>query len=189
MAKAANITSTEAVRTFKHRFEKYDFEVRQIITELVLEVRRAVDWIEHDRANYWPREVRKASDRLVEARHELERCEMSIRAEDKRSCYEQKLAFEQAKRRLRYAESKVRLVRKWRVAVKQEVDEFLGQVAKMTNFLDAEAPRAIAALERMAAALDRYTEARSPEQRQSARDAAAEPAYEIDSQESHDEDL
>lgn len=163
MSAAAKITSTDAVRHFKVAMEKYEADVRQIITELVLEVRRAVDWVEHDRMAYWPREVRTASDRLVEARHALERCEMAIRAEDKKHCYEQRLALDAAKRRLRYAEEKVRRARHWRVAVKQEVDDFLGEMAKMTNFLDAEIPRAVAALVRMADALDRYTGTHRPE--------------------------
>ena len=67
-----------------------------------------MDWIEHDRARYWPHEARKASDAMAAARSELERQELAIRQEDKRSCYEARLALEQAKRRLRMAEEKVR---------------------------------------------------------------------------------
>jgi hypothetical protein len=157
MGGAANITSTDAVRALKLAMERYDADVRDIVTQLELEVRRAVDYIEHDRAQYWPREARKASDALAAARIELERQELAVRPEDKRSCYEAKLAVEKAKRRLRRAEEKVRAVRKWRVVVHHEAEEFAGETAKLTNFLDCEFPRAVAALERMAAALDKYT--------------------------------
>ncbi len=162
MKKSANITSTDAVRFFKAALGQYEADLRDAITQLLLETRRAVDWVDHDRAQYWPRAFRKASDAVVEARTALERAESAIRPEDKRSCYEQKLAFENAKRRLRTTEQKMRAVRKWRVAVKHEADEFEGRLAKLANFLDSEFPRAIAKLHRMAAALDKYTERMGP---------------------------
>jgi len=121
-----------------------------------------MDWIEHDRVRYWPREARKASDAMAAARSELERQELAIRQEDKRSNYEARLALEKAKRRLRLTEEKVRATRKWRVAVKHEAVEFLGELCKLTTYLDGELPRALAALDRMAAALDKYTATLAP---------------------------
>lgn len=164
MGTAAKITSTDAVRVFKVALQEYDAELRDAITQLLLEMRRAVDWLEHDRARYWPQEVRNASDALVQARSDLSRAETSIGANDRRSNYEKRLAFEAAKRRLRRAEQKVRAVRKWRVELKQRVDEFEGRLGRLTNFLDADLPRGVAALGRMAAALDKYTEKAAPSQ-------------------------
>lgn len=162
MGSAAKITSTDAVRAFKVALQEYEADLRDAITQLLLEMRRAVDWLEHDRARYWPQEVRNASDALVQARSELARAETSIGADDRRSDYEKRLAFEAAKRRLRNAEQKVRAVRKWRVELRQRADEFEGRLGRLTNFLDADMPRGIAALERMAAALDKYTEKAAP---------------------------
>lgn len=162
MAESANITSTDAVRAFKLAMERYEADVRDSVAQMEVEVRRAVDWIEHDRAQYWPRQVRKASDAVAAARIALARQEWAVRPEDKRSCYDAKLALEQAQRRLRMAEEKVRAVRKWRVVVHHQAEGFAGDLAKLTNHLDAEFPRALAALERMAAALDKYTGAVAP---------------------------
>jgi len=162
MTSPAQITSTDAVRQFKRALDEFQGEAREAVTQLLLEMRRAVDWIEHDRARYWPREMQRASDALLQARHDLERCEMSLRPEDKRSCYEQKIAVEKAKRRMRLTEDKVRAVRRWRFAVRREADDFQGRLAKLVSYLDMDIPRAVAALERMAAALDRYTERAAP---------------------------
>lgn len=162
MGSAANITSTDAVRSFKVALQEYEADLRDAITQLLLEMRRAVDWLEHDRARYWPQEVRNASDALVQARSDLARAETSIGADDRRSNYEKRLAFEAAKRRLRSAEQKVRAVRKWRVELSQRADEFEGRLGRLTNFLDSDMPRAIAVLERMATALDKYTEKATP---------------------------
>lgn len=162
MSAPVQITSIEAVRQFKLALEEFQGEAREAVTQLLLEMRRAVDWIEHDRARYWPREFQRASDAVLQARNDLERCEMALRAEDKRSCYEQKLALEKAKRRLRLTEEKVRAVRRWRVTVHREADDFHGRLAKLASCLDMDLPRALAALERMAVALDRYTERAAP---------------------------
>ena len=162
MSSPAQITSTDAVRQFKFALEEFQGEAREAVTQLLLEMRRAVDWIEHDRARYWPRELQRASDALLQARNDLERCEMSLRPEDKRSCYEQKIAVEKAKRRLRLTEDKVRAVRRWRLALAREVDDFQGRLAKLSSCLDMDLPRALAVLERMATALDRYTQRAAP---------------------------
>lgn len=172
MSTPAQITSIEAVRQFKLGLEEFQIEAREAVTQLLLEMRRAVDWIEHDRARYWPREMQRASDAVLQARNDLERCEMAIREEDRRSCYEQKLALEKARRRLRLTEDKVRAVRRWRVAVHREADDFQGRLAKLASCLDMDLPRALAALERMAVALDRYAERAAPVESSAGMDTA-----------------
>ena len=176
MSGQARITSTDVVRNLKVALGEFDDDARDGVTQLLLELRRAVDWIEQDRARYWPREVQRASDALVIARNDLERCEMALRSEDKRSCYEQKLAFDLAKRRLRLAEEKVRAVRRWRVALRRQADNFQGCLAKMTNYLDTDLPRAVAALERMITALDKYTERAAPVEQSGAAVGSSETA-------------
>jgi hypothetical protein len=162
MGTAANITSIEAVSDLKVALLEFEAGVRDAVTQLLLELQHAVAWVEQDRARFWPEEVRRSSDQMVQARQELERCEMALRAEDKRSCYEQKLALEKAKRRLRTAEEKARLVRHWRVTVNQEADLLHGRLSKLLDFLDTDFPRAVASLQRIIAALDKYTDRTVP---------------------------
>jgi hypothetical protein len=173
---SAQITSTAVVRDVKLGLDEFTADAQDAITQLMLEMRRAVDWVEHDRARYWPREAQRASDAVLIAKNDLERCEAALRPEDKRSCYEQKIALEKAKRRVRLAEEKVRAVRRWRVAVHREADRFQGHLAKLTNYLETEMPRAVAALERMIEALDRYTEQTVPAESAAAPTARTEAA-------------
>lgn len=160
--RSANITSTDAVQALKLALQQFEAGVRDGLIQLGLEARRPVEWIEHDRARYWPREVRKASDALSEARIALERCEVTISADDRRSCYDEKKALEKAKRRLRTAEEKVQAVKRWQSQIRKEVEEFEVQLARVTQYLDSDFPRAIAALERMSAALSQYVQSPGP---------------------------
>ena len=154
MSAPANVTSIDAVKRFRTSLQSFEAETRDTLTDLVLEVRRALDWIEVDRARYWPREARRAYERAVEARVNLERCQLSITGEDRKSCFAEKKELERAKRRLRIAEEKVHVVQRWAMKVRHEVEEFEGQVAKLNNTLDTQTPRAVAALQRMIKSLD-----------------------------------
>ena len=158
MKRSANVTSIDVLAEFKAAIEQYAADGRDTLTTLLLELRRAIEWIENDRTKYWPREVRRAADAVHEARNNLERCQLSIRPDEAPPCYEQKQALELAKRRLRTAEEKVDIVRGWRVKLHHESDEFKGQLGKMNHCLESDLARAVANLDRMMMALDKYAE-------------------------------
>ncbi|MDP6445973.1 MAG: hypothetical protein QGG36_06795 [Pirellulaceae bacterium] len=162
MSGSANVNSIEVIRKFRAAMIEYDEDIRDALTMLQLEVRRAQDWIENDRALYWPEQVRNAGNAVVEARNALERCELELRPEEKRSCIDEKRKLERAKRRMRLCEEKVRVAKSWRIKFKQELDEFVASITKTSSFLEFDLPRAIALLERMSKALDRYTAAQAP---------------------------
>ena len=162
MAKAAHVTSIDEVRFFKAALAEFEASIRDALTQLSLEIRREIDWLEHDRSKYWPREARRASDRVSEARIALERCELAIDPDDRRGCYDEKKALQKAKQRLRLCEEKIPLVHKWVLKVKHEADEFSMQTAKMTHTLDADLPKAVASLSRMAKALEKYASRSGP---------------------------
>ena len=100
MTQSANITSIEALRLLKAAVVTFEEEVQAAIVALEMEARRPVEWIEHDRKQYWPKQVRKASDEVSEARLALQRCELTISGEDNRSCYDERKALQKAKKRL-----------------------------------------------------------------------------------------
>jgi hypothetical protein len=92
----------------------------------------------------------------VQARNELDRCQLHYGSENAPSCFDQKKRLEKAKRRLRLCEEKVKAVKRWINTVRQELDDFDGELAKMNNWLETDLPRAAASLERMLRALDKY---------------------------------
>ena len=58
----AKITSLDALLNFKVALLRFSAEVEAALVTLELEARRPMEWIEGDRARYWPQQVRKASD-------------------------------------------------------------------------------------------------------------------------------
>jgi hypothetical protein len=155
---AANLTSIDTLRALQGTLQQFDAKVRDAIIQLNLAARRPLEWIEHDRSQYWPREVRKAVDAVSEARLALARAQATIDPNDHRSCYEERKQLDKAKRRLELAESKVVAVRRWKLELRKEVEELEVQSAKLQQYLESDLVAAIAALARMAEALDRYVQ-------------------------------
>ena len=156
MNRQADVNSIDSIRRFRVALQQYGDTVQDIVATLQCELQRAVDWFEQDRMSFWPAEVRKANDHLVEALNQLEMKQLAVDRSDAPSCYDEKKAVERAKRRLRYAEERVQRTRHWLRIVKHEVDEFKGLMAKLGHLSESDVPRAAAALERMTQALDRY---------------------------------
>lgn len=159
MARAhANLTSIEALRTLRGALAEFSSEVSAALVALDLEGRRPVEWIDSDRPRYWPAQVQKASNELSEARLALQRCELTIDGDETRYCYDERKALEKAKRRLRLCEEKVQAVKRWRMRIHKEVQEFQVQIAKLKGYVEHDLVQAMAALGRMAEALDKYTQ-------------------------------
>ena len=162
MSSPARVTSIEALERFRVAMESFDSDARNAIAALTLEIRRVLEWIEHDRTNYWPRELRRSFDRVTEARNDLERCILRSADGNARSCYDEKKALERAKRRVRTCEEKIQQVKYWRRQLRHDAEEFTAQLSKLESHLDIDWARGIAALKRMVRSLERYAEAGGP---------------------------
>lgn len=155
MGRQARVTDLEVLRLLRSAMLTFEHDARESLEALRLEAQRGVGWLEQ-MSRYWPAEVRRASDELQSARIALERCEMELRPEDRRSCYDEKRAVERARQRLRLCEEKVKLVRKWALEVGQQADDFRGDLGRLEHYLDSDVPRAATGLARMLDALAKY---------------------------------
>jgi hypothetical protein len=154
----ANVTSVDALTAFRAVLVKFAAEVEAALVTLDLEARRPVEWIEVDRARYWPQQARKASEMVSEARLALERCQVRISSEDPKYCYDERKMLDKAKRRLQLTEEKVQAVRKWRGEMRKAAEELQAQLARTKHYLESDFAKSLATLDRMTAALASYVE-------------------------------
>lgn len=152
----AQVRSIDALHRFRMALVEYEDHVLESITLLELELRKALDWIDHDRSAYWPEQVRRSSDNIVQYRNDLERCEMAIRAEDRKSCMVERKALERAKQRLRLCEKKVGVVKKWRTELHGQSSQMTGRLARIRDVVERELPNAIATMLRLITSLEQY---------------------------------
>ncbi|MEZ6112822.1 MAG: hypothetical protein R3C99_17695 [Pirellulaceae bacterium] len=156
MSNPARVTSIDAVHRFRISLREYSEQIRDVTLALNMELRRVLEWIDHERPAYWRASYERASLELVEKRNELERCMNNTVGDERRSCFAERKAFERTKRRLETAERKMRVVRQWQYQLRQEMDKLQSQIAKLDFMLDDDVAKGLAVLERMTSALDDY---------------------------------
>jgi hypothetical protein len=159
----ARITSVAVIDEFRVDLANFAVMVQQALIDLELESQRALDWITHDRAVHWKNEARRAAELLARAKDDLVNARTFKRVDNYvPACIDEKKQVELAKRRLEHAEAKMEAVRRWSMAAPRAVDEFRGPVQQLMAMLDGDIPRAMSVLQRMSAALERYTSTEAP---------------------------
>lgn len=159
----AHVQSVPALVDFRTALTIYVAESKQGLMAMDTEIRRAVDWVAVDRAQYWRGEIRRATDAVARARDDLHNARIFKRMDDYvPSCIDEKKALQRAQERLQNAELKAEAVKRWGRAIQHELNEFTGRMAQFATMLEADLPKAVATLERILDALDRYTSMSGP---------------------------
>lgn len=166
MSRSAKVTSIDAVKTFAAALRCFQDNASTALDNVNMAGQRALGWIQDEQKGYWALQVRRSYERLGEARAALHLARTTKRiAGHEPSCVDEKRAVERAQRRLRLAEEKVQAVRQWSRTADRAVIEYRGCVGQLATWLDADCPRAIAALERMSGALGAYVAVKSTAQK------------------------
>jgi hypothetical protein len=159
----ARVTDVAALAEFRASLVEFSNGVRRALTDVQLEVRRALEWITVDRPSHWRMEIRRSSEALAHAKDELAHSRTYKQIGDYiPACMEEKKEIEKTKRRLEHAEEKIETVKHWAAATRHAVDEFQGPVQQLMGLLDGDIPRAIVLLERMSRALEQYATGSAP---------------------------
>jgi len=147
-------------------------QVGDALTELTAEMRRAQEWVEHDRPRHWKSQLRIANDGVHEAQQALHRCLMFPIAKERPSCTEERMALKKAKARLEYCERKADRVRYWQKMMKHEVFEYEGRMTQLLRLVEVEVPQAIAVLNKILRHLEEYHDVRARDPKASYDDVA-----------------
>ncbi len=156
MSGSARLTSIDAVARLATALRRFAAEASAALGSLELEVHRAAEYFQVERREYWTHQVRVGSDRLSESRINLQRRQIMTVADRRPACDDEKKALELAKRRLRLAEEKQEVTRRWARLIEREVIEFRGSLSPLSNWLSLDQAKAVALLDRLSRALEQY---------------------------------
>jgi hypothetical protein len=159
-ARIHSLSSIESVRTALLSFVDH---VSDALTELETELRRMLDWLEHDRPRYWKQQVRLSMDAVHEAQQALHRCLMFPVAGERPSCSEERAALKKAQARQAYCEQKAERVRHWQQAVQHELFEYQGRISQLVRLVEIDVPQAIGVLNKILRQLEEYQAIRAVE--------------------------
>ena len=152
----AQVRSFDAIQLGRDELMKFGQRSTDGIDELAGEIRRVVDWVEHDRPAYWKMRVSKAYDGVTEAKSNLHRCLMYPINDEQPSCAEERAALKKAEAHLAYCREKQERVRKWAFTLRHEMHEYEGRMAKLRSAVELDTPRVVAMLDRTIQTLEQY---------------------------------
>ncbi len=159
----ARLTRIDATEEMAAAVEVFRGEAIAAVEGLDMEIRRALEWIHHDRYEHWNHQVRHGWERITEARIQLQQA-MTMRRVGNHdpACVDEKKALQRAQRRLEIAQEKVEAVRRHAREIDRAVDDYRGARTPLASWLEAEAPKALATLRRMMADLEAYLAVQTP---------------------------
>ncbi|MBS0265394.1 MAG: hypothetical protein JSS02_25895 [Planctomycetes bacterium] len=162
MSTSAQVKSIDAVVAFRGSLRMFQDQAARALLSLDEQAQGALQWLEHDAPAYWRNQIRVCYDEVGRARAALETCKMKKVGDYRPACIEEQEALRQAQRRLREAEEKLEVVRRWRQRVVDELDEYRGRVSRFRETVEAGLPRSLALLDRTINALDAYLDRPEP---------------------------
>ena len=152
----ANVHSLESIEAVRAALAAFRDEVEQALAMIDVEMRRVLDWLEHDRPSFWRRQVRDAQDAVTEARAGLHRCLMYPINDERPSCYEERAELKKAEARLAYCDEKSERLRHWIREIRHETFEYEGRISQLKDVIEIDVPQATAILDRLLARLHEY---------------------------------
>jgi hypothetical protein len=153
MAQQAQITSVEAIESFRASLVVYLSQMRPLLEETSREAVQTRLWVQNDRRRFWELELRRRQRKLEEARQELFNAKLSILQEPSSLHY---MAVQRAQRAVEEAEGKLAIIKKWNLELEDRAAPLTKQVEQLHGFLIMDMGRAVAYLDQVLNALAAY---------------------------------
>lgn len=154
MGPSANVRSIELLKRLEVVLAQFIADAQAALGAADLEVRRTLDQLEH-RLEAWQRTVLKRQEQLGQARAELSYAR-ALHKGSSVGCVEQELAVQKAQHRLREAEEKVTLIKRWLRQMPELIKEFEGPARSLSGFVDTDLRQWIVHLQNKIASLEAY---------------------------------
>jgi hypothetical protein len=154
MAEQAQITSLEAIESFRASLVLFLNKARSTLGEVSNEVIGTRLWLQNDQRRYWENQMRLRGRKLEEAQQELFSAKLS-RLQDATAL--QQMAVQRAQRAVREAEARLARLKKWDRELDDRSAPLVKQVDQLQSFLTTEMGKAIAHLAQVVTAVEAYT--------------------------------
>jgi hypothetical protein len=153
MALRANITSVEAIESFRANLIVYLSKAKPCLEEANAEIVRTRVWLETTQRIHWEGVVKKRARELEEAKAALFSSKLSQLREVSSA---EQLAVTKAKRNLDEAEAKLRIIRRWEREFENLIEPMSRKLEKMQAVLMDDLAKGTVSLAQTVETLDAY---------------------------------
>lgn len=170
MGSPARITDIKALSDFRPAVIRFKEDVERALMGTGSDAARVLSWLQRERIPHWRREIRIRSEEAVRANTKLIQ---QTDSDSPRRSVDARKAYEDAKARVREAEEKLELTRRWVRKLEGEINRYRAGVQPMASIARADMAAALSRIDASISALDAYTAVKAPERRDP--DSEAEP--------------
>ncbi len=154
MSQSARVNSLDALKALHASLAHYGPVAQEALGAAAIEIRRFLDWL-NDQLKYWQRQIERRREDMARARSDLSHAK-ALRQGERSGYVEQELALRKAQNRLREAEEKVVVVKRWLLHLPQAINEYNGPSRRLASLLDADLHNGLTVLENKIAILEAY---------------------------------
>jgi hypothetical protein len=172
MSGKAQITSVEALETFRAQLIVFLGQARPVLEEVGNEMARMRMWLQNDQRMFWEQELRRREQRLEEARQELFNATVSSLPTGTAALLQ--MTVQRSQRAVHEVEAKLKILKRWDNELDNRSAPLMKQIEQLHGFLASDMTRAVAYLDQALKALDAYRNVGAPAG--GVKTAATEPA-------------
>jgi chromosome segregation ATPase len=155
MSQSAQVNSLDALKALHAALARYGPEAQEALGAAEMEIRRTLDFLQ-DQLKYWQRQIERRQEDVNRARADLAHAR-AIRQGERSGYVEQEIALRKAQARLREAEEKVVVTKRWLLHLPQSINEYEGPSRRLAGLLDSDFKQGLAVLADKIAILEAYT--------------------------------
>jgi hypothetical protein len=170
MAEKVQITSVEAIESFRARLIVFLGQARPVLDEVGNELSRTRLWLQNEQRMFWENELRRRERRLGEARQELFTATLSSLPTGTAALLQ--MTVQRAQRAVQEAEAKLKLLKRWGNELDDRAAPLMKQTEQLHGFLASDMMRAAAYLDQVLKTLDAYRGVPAPSPRKMAAEQA-----------------
>lgn len=154
MSQSARVNSLDALKALADALARYGPEALEALGAAEMEIRRVTEFLQQQ-LKHWQRQVEKRQEDVNRARADLAHAR-ALRQGERHGYVEQEIALNKARQRLREAEDKVVVVKRWLVHLPQAIHEYEGPARRLAGLLGADLKQGLAVLKDKIAILEAY---------------------------------
>jgi hypothetical protein len=151
----ANVSSIDALESFRADLIRFLEKARVALEDAESEVRRTRTWLDVDRANHWTAQMKLRLKQLEQAEAEYYNARITRPTENHAS---HKMAVAKAQRRVQEAEEKLQVLKRWRMQFDNRATPLLRQLDPAFFLVGSHLPKGVHALGEFIKALQAYAE-------------------------------
>jgi len=159
MTPQAQVTSVEAIESFRANLLVYLSKARPVLEEISADVLRMKQWLQHDQRRHWEGELRLRQRRLDEAKAELFSAKISA---GQKATTLPLMTMQRAQQAVKEAEAKLAILSRWEREIDNRTDPLVKQIEQLHGFLTTDMTKAVMYLAQVVKTLDAYTEVLPP---------------------------